>query len=67
MAWADVLEMLENKKHSWFEGLEDDSPKVKWTRRVYPQVHYTHVPWTVAPMQPSQSIHTSMEDFIFRR
>ena len=29
VAWTDdVLEMLENKKHRWFEGLEDDSLKV---------------------------------------
>ena len=36
VAWSEVLEMLEViKEDSWFEGLEDDSPKVEWMRRVY--------------------------------
>ena len=42
------LEMLEVKDGRWFGGLDDDSPKVKWMRRVYPRVDYTPAPWTVA-------------------
>ena len=38
--------MLEVKDGRWFERL-DDSPKVKWMRRVYPRVDYTQAPWTV--------------------
>ena len=56
-----MLEILEDKEDSWFEGLEDDSPKVKWMRRVYPRIEYTRAPWTVVLRQPSQSICTSME------
>ena len=35
--------MLEDKikEDIWFEGLEDDSLKAKWMRRVYPRVDYT--------------------------
>ena len=40
--------MLEVKKDRWFGRLDDDSLKVKWTRRVYPGVDYTQAPWTVA-------------------
>ena len=47
-ARSDVLEMLEVKDGRWFERLDDDSPKVKWMRRVYPRVDYTQAPWTVA-------------------
>ena len=44
--------------------LDDDSPKVKWMRRVYPQVDYMQAPWTVVMLrQPSQSIHTSREAY----
>ena len=50
--------MLEDKKDRWFGGFEDDSPKAKWMRRVYPRVDYTQVPWAVVVLrQPSQSIH----------
>ena len=57
-----VLGMLEDKEVSWLEGLGDDSPKVKQTRRVYPRVCYTQAPWTVVFTQPSLSIDTSRED-----
>ena len=40
--------MLEVKDGRWFGRLDDDFPKVKWMRRVYPRVDYTHAPWTVA-------------------
>ena len=40
--------MLEVKDDRWFGRLDDDSLKVKWMRRVYPRVDYTHAPWTVA-------------------
>ena len=40
-ARPEVLEMLEGKDCRWFGRLEDDSPKVKWMRRVYPRVDYT--------------------------
>ena len=60
--------MLKVKEGRWFGGLEDDSPKVKWIRRVYPRVDYTQAPWTVVMLrQPSQSIHTSREAYTFRR
>ena len=46
--------MLEVKDGRWFGRLDDDSPKVKWMRRVYPRVGYTQAPWTVVMlMQPS--------------
>ena len=62
MARSEVLEMLKVKEDRWFGGLEDDSPKVKWIRCVYPRVDYTQAPWTVVMLrQPSQSIHTSRE------
>ena len=52
--------MLEVKEDRWFGRLDDDSPKVKWMRRVYPRVGYTQAPRTVVMLrQPSQSIHTS--------
>ena len=38
--------MLEVKDGRWF-GRLNDSPKVKWMRRVYPRVDYTQAPWTV--------------------
>ena len=54
--------MLEVKDDRWLRGLEDDSPKVKWMRRVYPRVDYTLAPWTVVMLtQPSQNMHTSRE------
>ena len=37
MAWSNMLEMLDDKEDSWFERLEDDSPKVKGMRRVSPR------------------------------
>ena len=40
--------MLEVKGGRSFGRLDDDSPKVKWMRRVYPRVDYTQAPWTVA-------------------
>ena len=40
--------MLEVKDGRWFGRLDDDSPKVKWMRRVYPRVDYTQALWTVA-------------------
>ena len=43
-----MLELLEVKDGRWFGRLGDDSPKVKWMRRVYPRVDYTPAPWTVA-------------------
>ena len=46
-ARSEVLEMLEPVEDRWFGRLDDDFPKVKWMRRVYPRV-YTQVPWTVA-------------------
>ena len=53
--------MLEVEEDRWFERL-DDSPKVKWMRRVYPRVDYTQAPWTVVMLrQPSQNIHTLRE------
>ena len=46
--------MLEAKDDGWFGRLGDDSPKVKWMRRVYPLVDYTQAPWTVVMLrQPS--------------
>ena len=54
--------MLEVMEDRWFERLDDDSPKVKWMRRVYPRVHYTQASWAIVMLrQPSQSIHTSWE------
>ena len=47
-ARSEVLEMLEVKDGRWFGRLDDDSQKVKWMRRVYPQVDYTQEPWTAA-------------------
>ena len=47
-ARSEVLELLEVKDGRWFGGFDDDSPKVKWMRRVYPRVDYTQAPWTVA-------------------
>ena len=47
-ARSEVLEMLEVKEDTWFGRLDDDSPKVKWMRRVYPRVDYMQAPWTVA-------------------
>ena len=43
-----MLELLEVKDGRWFGRLDDDSPKVKWMRRMYPRVDYTPAPWTVA-------------------
>ena len=40
--------MLEVKDGRWFGRFDDDSPKVKWMRRVYPRVDYTQAPWSVA-------------------
>ena len=61
-ARSEVLEMLEVKDGGWFGRLDDDSPKVKWMRCVYPRVDYTQAPWTVVMLrQPSKSIHTSWE------
>ena len=40
--------MLDVKGGRWFGRLDDDSPKVKWRRRVCPRVAYTPAPWTVA-------------------
>ena len=39
--------MPQDKKDSWFEGLEDDSPKGTWMLGVYPRVGYTQAPWMV--------------------
>ena len=36
-ARSEVLDMLEVKEDRWFGRLDDDSPKVKWMRRVYPR------------------------------
>ena len=47
-ARSEVLELLEVKDGRWFGRLDDDSPKVKWMRRVYPRVNYTPAPWTIA-------------------
>ena len=48
-ARSEVLEMLEVMEDSrWFGRLDDESPKVKWMRRVYPRVDYTQAPGTVA-------------------
>ena len=44
---SEMLEMLEDKKDMWFGVLEDDSPKVKWVRRVYLRVDYTQAPSTL--------------------
>ena len=43
-----MLEMLGVKDGRWIGRLDDDSPKVKWMRRVCPRVDYTQAPWTVA-------------------
>ena len=61
-ASSEVLEMLEVEEDRWFGRLDNDSPEVKWMRRLYPRVDYTQAPWTfVLLRQPSQSIHTSRE------
>ena len=39
--------MLEVKEDRWFGRLDDDSPKVKGMRRVYPRVDFTQARWTV--------------------
>ena len=58
----EVVKMLEVKEDRWFGRLDDDSPKVKRMRRVYPRVDYTQAPWTIVILrQPSQSIHTLRE------
>ena len=36
--------LVDSKKDSGLEGLEDDSPKVTWMRRVYPRVNYAKAP-----------------------
>ena len=38
--------MLGVKDGRWIGKLDDDSPKVKWMRRVYHRVDYTQAPWT---------------------
>ena len=43
-----MLELLKVKDGRWFGRLDDDSPKVKRMRRVYPRVDYMPAPWTVA-------------------
>ena len=49
-----MLETLEVKDGRRSGRLDDDSPKVKYTRRVYPRVDYTQAPWTVVILrQPS--------------
>ena len=54
--------MLEVRADRWFRGLEEDSPKVKWIRRVYSRVDYMQAPWMVVILgQLSQNIHTSRE------
>ena len=40
-ARSEVVEMLEVKDGRWFGRLDNDFPKVKWMRRVYPRVDYT--------------------------
>ena len=45
---SEGLDMLEVKHDRWFGRLDDDSPKVKWMRRVYSRADYTQAPWTVA-------------------
>ena len=47
-ARSEVLKVLQVKDGGWFGRLDDDSPKVKCMRRVYPRVDYTQAPWTVA-------------------
>ena len=36
------------KDGRWIGRLDDDSPEVKWIRRVYARVDYTQAPWKVA-------------------
>ena len=45
---SEVLEMLRVKDGRWIGRVDNDSPKVKWMRRVYHRVDYTQVPWMVA-------------------
>ena len=47
--------MLEGNEDSWFGRLEDNFPKVKRMRRVYPRVDYTQATWTIVLRQPSQN------------
>ena len=62
-----VLEMLKVKEGR-FGGLDDDSPKVKWMRRVFPRADYKQTPWTIVMLrQLSRSIHTSWGASRFRR
>ena len=49
--------MLEVKDGRWFGRLDDDSPKVKWMRRVYPRVDYTHF-YTRRPSGLVGNLHT---------
>ena len=37
-ATSEVLDMLKVEDGRWFGRLDDDFPKVKWMRRVYPRV-----------------------------
>ena len=74
-ARSAVLEMLEVKEDRWFGRLDDDSAKVKWMWRVYPELTTRRhrgrlqAPWTIVMLvrKPSQSIHTSRETYTFRR
>ena len=50
--------MLEVKDGRWFGRLDDDSPKVKWMRRVYPRVDYKQAPWTVVTLRHRRSRQT---------
>ena len=53
-ARSEVLEMLEVKDGRWFGRLDDDSPNVKWMRRVYLRVDYTQASWIVAGIVDSR-------------
>ena len=56
-ARSEVLEMLKVEDGWWFGRLDDDSPKVKWMRRVYPRVDYTQAPWTVVMLKAAKLKH----------
>ena len=59
-ARSKVLEMLEVEDGRWF-GRLDDSPKVKWMRRVYPRVDYTQAPWTIVMLSGSRAEASTLQ------
>ena len=64
---SEVLEVLEVKDDKWFGRLDDDSPKVKWIRRVYPELitrrhrGRSQAPWTVVMLRQPGLKHPNLK------